>query len=378
MKKLKQIFISSLQKQLAEERTTIEESITSDDFLQHHCKPILFEREPPPSRPSSRPYLDTLRTCDVYLLILGDEYGHPDGFLSPVHHEYRLAKELKLPIIVFIKGQSDDSKSHKVREMISEIRNDKITYKRFSTNSNLAQEAKRAIEQMMNDEFMLSKHLITEVPDRDAILRRFSIEFLKHDPSETQVIDYYNWHESYSDWLETGNAHLSSITYKEICSLWLNRYYFPAYESKVLTYKERGGGISRTFIIDNDTITNPVRMRQLCRILKRHIALGLNPKVRRVGALEEAKFRLSINCDTFGTLNGRIAYFVICENNKVSMVRSIHETIVTNVCNMIKLYYDTAHSATQFINEYSDMIPPEDAVLVHDDVALIRKLHNFE
>src|SRR5258708_6493554 len=98
------IFISSVQKELELERAAIASLISTDPFLLQHCIPILFEREAPPSRPARQPYLEELRGCAVYVLMIANEYGRPEGTISATHHEYRLAQELKLPSIVFLKG----------------------------------------------------------------------------------------------------------------------------------------------------------------------------------------------------------------------------------------------------------------------------------
>ena len=45
------IFISSVQKELELERAAIAALISTDPFLLQHCVPVLFEKEPPPSRP---------------------------------------------------------------------------------------------------------------------------------------------------------------------------------------------------------------------------------------------------------------------------------------------------------------------------------------
>lgn len=79
----KRIFISSVQKELELERAAVSGLIATDPFLMQHCSPILFEREPASSRPASMPYLDRLRECSVYVLLVGKDYGRPDGAFRP-------------------------------------------------------------------------------------------------------------------------------------------------------------------------------------------------------------------------------------------------------------------------------------------------------
>jgi hypothetical protein len=85
------IFISSVQKELELERAAVAGLMSTDPFLLQHCLPVLFEREPPPPRPARRPYLDALRGCAVYVLMIANEYGQPDGEISATHH-VRLAQ----------------------------------------------------------------------------------------------------------------------------------------------------------------------------------------------------------------------------------------------------------------------------------------------
>ena len=97
------IFISSVQKELELERAAIAGLISTDPFLLQHGVQVLFEHEPPPARPAKQPYLKALSSCAVYVLMIANEYGHPDGEISATHNEYRRAQKLKLPTIVFLK-----------------------------------------------------------------------------------------------------------------------------------------------------------------------------------------------------------------------------------------------------------------------------------
>lgn len=151
----KRIFISSVQKELELERAAVAGLIATDPFLFQHCTPVLFEKEPPPPHPASRPYLDSLRGCAVYLLLIANEYGHRDGDISAMHHEYRLAKELQLPTIIFIKGATDAGRSEETNELIKEIKKSGHTYKRFHDREDLKPEMLRALVRILGEEFGL-------------------------------------------------------------------------------------------------------------------------------------------------------------------------------------------------------------------------------
>src|SRR5580658_3154980 len=125
------VFVSSVQKELEPERVAVASLITTDPFLMQHCVPVLFEKEPIPPRPIGQPYLECLRGCQIYVLLVFNDYGQRDGDLSATHHEYRLAQELRLPTLVFLKGKTDEARSLDTKNFVAEIKQNKHTYCRF-------------------------------------------------------------------------------------------------------------------------------------------------------------------------------------------------------------------------------------------------------
>jgi len=150
------IFISSVQKELELERAAIAGLISTDPFLLQHFVPVRFEKEPPPSRPASKPYLAALRGCQAYVLMIANEYGSPDGEISATHHEYREARKLGLPTVVFLKGAKDDTRSPEIRELIAETKKDGFTYKRFHDREDLKPLMLQALQHLLADEFELT------------------------------------------------------------------------------------------------------------------------------------------------------------------------------------------------------------------------------
>lgn len=147
------IFISSVQKELELERAAVAGLIATDPFLLQHCVPVLFEKEPPPPRPAKQPYLEALKACQVYVLMIANEYGKPDGEISATHHEYRLAQELKLPTIVLLKGAKDDKRSPEVQALMAETKTDGYTYKRFHDREDLKPLMLQALQRMLTEAF---------------------------------------------------------------------------------------------------------------------------------------------------------------------------------------------------------------------------------
>ena len=90
------VFVSSVQKELEDERLIVQNLVNTDAFLSAHCTPVLYELEPASPDKALEGCLQSLDGCQVYLLIVGIEYGTPVGGLSITHAEYRRAKKRKL------------------------------------------------------------------------------------------------------------------------------------------------------------------------------------------------------------------------------------------------------------------------------------------
>lgn len=125
MPKIK-VFISSVQKELETERLAIDELITDSPVLSRYFETVLFERIPARPVSSQKAYLDALKGSDIYIGILGFEYGTvgKDG-LSATEREYRLASKYKKITLFFIKGKQDEKRDKRVRNLISEIKDEK-------------------------------------------------------------------------------------------------------------------------------------------------------------------------------------------------------------------------------------------------------------
>jgi len=152
MKKLR-IFISSVQKELEIERVAVAGWVSADAKLAETCEVVLFEKEPLSGKRVSKPYLECLKTCDIYLLILDCEYGRPPEPLSATHEEYRFARERDMPLLVFVKGKTDGKREEKTKIFLDEIRADGNTYKRFHDRLDLEPEVRKALKRVLKEAF---------------------------------------------------------------------------------------------------------------------------------------------------------------------------------------------------------------------------------
>jgi len=147
------VFISSAQKELADERMAMQILLSTDSFLQKHTVPRLFEYTPAPLTPNKKEYLSLLHGCNICIVILGSLYGPTveDSGLSATHEEYRLAKELRLPILVCLKGDSAGYREPNLDKFLGEIKADGFTYSRFKSLDELQKHAReRLIEHVKN------------------------------------------------------------------------------------------------------------------------------------------------------------------------------------------------------------------------------------
>jgi len=84
---------------------------------------------------------------------LGIEYGTPLNGLSITHAEYRRAKERKLPILAFIKGERSAKREEGTSKLLTELDADGPKYKRFGNVIELQKEVRSALVKLLKDRF---------------------------------------------------------------------------------------------------------------------------------------------------------------------------------------------------------------------------------
>jgi len=147
------VFVSSVQKELEDERLVVQNLVNTDAFLSAHCAPVLYELEPASPEMALEGCLRALGGCQVYLLIVGVEYGNRMGELSTTHAEYRRAKEIGLPVLAFIKGEREVSREDGTAALLAELDADGPKYKRFGNVIELQKEVRAALVNLLVDRF---------------------------------------------------------------------------------------------------------------------------------------------------------------------------------------------------------------------------------
>ncbi|MCM2356602.1 MAG: DUF4062 domain-containing protein [Geobacteraceae bacterium] len=194
MEKLR-IFVSSVQKELENERIAITELVSSDPFLGRHVEAILFEELPASAISAEAAYLSALHSCHIYIGILGFEYGRkgPDG-LSATHREYTEAKRLGIPTFFFVKGDNtqDGRRDEEMKALFAEIRDEQhgYVYKRFthyqslksSVRAVLLAELEKQGMRPTSEETAIAEQTIAQASDFDSrLMERADIAELDKD-----------------------------------------------------------------------------------------------------------------------------------------------------------------------------------------------------
>ena len=147
------VFVSSVQKELEDERLIVQNLTITDPFLSAHCMSVLYELEPAAPKTANEDCLATLDSCQVLLQIIAVEYGTVVDGLSITHREYRRARERGMPILVFIKGDRNVKREEGTAALIKEIEADGLKYKRFANIVELQKEVRAALVKLLSKEF---------------------------------------------------------------------------------------------------------------------------------------------------------------------------------------------------------------------------------
>lgn len=141
-----------MQKELENERVTIQDLVESDPFLSEHYTSLLYEYEPAYPEKTLEGCLNAINHCQIYLLIVGMKYNALAGEISITHREYRYAKEKNLPILVFIKGERNIEHESETQALLREIESDDFKYKRFRNVIELKNEVGEPLKKLRRDE----------------------------------------------------------------------------------------------------------------------------------------------------------------------------------------------------------------------------------
>ncbi len=135
------IFISSVQKELAAERRAVKDFITHDPLLSRFISDVfLFEDIPAGDRKPDDIYLGEVEGCDIYLAILGNEYGWKnEAGRSPTELEFDHATKTHRERVVFVKGDDDKARAPEMADLVRKAGR-QVSRRRFSDTPGLIRE----------------------------------------------------------------------------------------------------------------------------------------------------------------------------------------------------------------------------------------------
>ena len=135
---MQRIFISSVQKEFAEERRVLGEYLSGDPLFRRFFETFLFEYNVPASdRRPDEVYLEEVAHSDLYVGLFGNEYGRENAEgLSPTHLEFNEATRLGKPRLIFVKGNTDDEKQPKMHALIQDA-GSQLVRRRFINGADL-------------------------------------------------------------------------------------------------------------------------------------------------------------------------------------------------------------------------------------------------
>ena len=98
------VFISSVQREFADERQLLCRYIREDALLGRFFLPFIFEELPAIDLTAQQAYLTEAAQCDIYLGLFGEQYGYEDDSgISPTEREYDTASSNHRHRLIFIK-----------------------------------------------------------------------------------------------------------------------------------------------------------------------------------------------------------------------------------------------------------------------------------
>ena len=120
---MKRIFISSVQHEFAKERKLLKRYIAKNPAYRRLFDTFVFEEDVVSAdRRTDEVYLDELAKCQIYIGLIGYQYGFQDAEgVSPTEREYDEATRLGLPRLIFVLGKDGSHRQEKEAAFLRKI-----------------------------------------------------------------------------------------------------------------------------------------------------------------------------------------------------------------------------------------------------------------
>lgn len=132
-----QIFVSSVQKELAEDRRAVKTFVEKDPLLRRFFTVFLFEDLPAGDRSADAVYLAEVDRSAIYVGLFDKEYGFEDTEgLSPTEREFDRATGQGKLRLIFVKGMDDRRRHPKMKTLIQKA-GGQLIRRRYRDNDEL-------------------------------------------------------------------------------------------------------------------------------------------------------------------------------------------------------------------------------------------------
>lgn len=120
---MKRIFVSSVQKEFAKVRKQFKRFVSKNPALRRLFDTFVFEEDVVAcDRRTDELYIDELRKCDIYIGLIGNEYGYEDAEgVSPTEREFDEATRLGLTRLMFVLGKNNDGRVTKEAAFLRKV-----------------------------------------------------------------------------------------------------------------------------------------------------------------------------------------------------------------------------------------------------------------
>ena len=152
------IFISSVQTEFKLERKALFEYILADPLLGKFFDPFLFECLPAIDQKANNIYLREVEYSDIYLGLLGKEYGNNKNGVSPTELEFDHATKFNKTRLIFVTNHSDSERNTEEIKFISKVQ-DGLIRKKFMSVDDLKSSVYAALVK-----YLEYKKIIISVP----------------------------------------------------------------------------------------------------------------------------------------------------------------------------------------------------------------------
>ena len=131
------IFVSSVQREFADERVALRDYVRGDPLLRRFFDVFVFEDDPATDRRPDHLYLEEVEGCDLYAGLFGNGYGFEDDEgVSPTEREFDRATEIGTHRLIFVKGEAEEPRHPKMQALIGRAEAG-LVRKRFNTREEL-------------------------------------------------------------------------------------------------------------------------------------------------------------------------------------------------------------------------------------------------